>query len=145
MRDELAAVRQVWEELKPVFLEVVGRPAGDPQGAAAYALVQSRLPLLGDRVHWVVTAYVARIQGLKWQIFVVLSLSAALDCALLFLGILVVRNYQKERRRAEEDLEIRLALQRMRNEILLMGDEADWEKVIQTFQKEVSALIPCSS
>ncbi|PIR50168.1 hybrid sensor histidine kinase/response regulator [Candidatus Peregrinibacteria bacterium CG10_big_fil_rev_8_21_14_0_10_54_7] len=44
-------------------------------------------------------------------------------------------------RQGEENLHIELALQRLRNVILQMESEADWEQVVQNFHKELKAWV----
>jgi signal transduction histidine kinase/PAS domain-containing protein len=46
-----------------------------------------------------------------------------------------------ERKQAEEIAEVNLALQRVRNEILLMEEEDDWGKVVQRLERELRNLI----
>ena len=46
-----------------------------------------------------------------------------------------------ERKRTEETLKVNLALQRVRNEVLQMEEEDDWEKVVLGFYGEVEQLV----
>jgi PAS domain S-box-containing protein len=46
-----------------------------------------------------------------------------------------------ERKQAEEVAEVNLALQRVRNEILLMEEEEDWGNVVQRLERELRSLI----
>jgi len=46
-----------------------------------------------------------------------------------------------ERRQAEKNLQLDLALQRLRNAVLQMQNEQDWEQIVAAFQDELHALV----
>jgi len=50
-----------------------------------------------------------------------------------------------ERKQAEETIRINLALQQVRNEILQMEREEDWQKVVLIFHKKLKELVACNA
>ena len=57
------------------------------------------------------------------------------------VGVACIGEDITERKQAEENLRIDFALQRMRNEILQMQNEEDWNKVVMAFDEELEKLV----
>jgi len=116
--DEIEAVKTHWAAVKPVYSIIAVEPGNDPRARDNYNKAFLYAGQLTAASNQVVSAYENRIRQLHQRMIRTLVLIAGLDFLMLFLGIWVVRHYDRERRQNEERINKNYQTQKVLHSIL---------------------------
>jgi PAS domain S-box-containing protein len=93
LREEIAAARNEWSNLKNSFSIVADRPMEDPTAADAFEAIRGRMPAISEASRAVVATSAARLLAVRRQMLITLASIAGLSIMLFAVGLLFTRRF----------------------------------------------------
>lgn len=95
-------MERIWGEIKPSLRLIADRPKDDPQAAEAFALAETKLPLLTQASNHLVVTFEAERHRMHRNVIWIISAVALFDIALLLASFWIARKYASSQKQAEQ-------------------------------------------